>query len=213
MTSNNILPRKPYRPRKSDEEKQATAEAKKLRRKQYYLDNAERLREKSRLQMAEKRAAVKVKRRVSERKRDLAAAERLARETLTQMKRHREAQYLTLPCTASCDTSSTWRALEEQRLDREIAELFDSEQRGGRAVGASGDQNDGGHTAGAREHSTRISSGPPPLETVQRLRSVFSPPPDSNSPSPEPPGRMPSFLTKLGQAVGRDLAADTSGEE
>ncbi|KAK7022236.1 hypothetical protein R3P38DRAFT_2780298 [Favolaschia claudopus] len=132
--------------RKSLAAKQATAEARKQRRREYYAreyvglsffslfagnsrtNSAVKIRAKNRIHIAERRAAAKkleqdsIQQNIgSQKASDLAAAELLASETLAQMRAARAAQ-------ENFSKSPTLRAREseEQELDREISNLFEA---------------------------------------------------------------------------------------
>ncbi|KAJ6585960.1 hypothetical protein B0H19DRAFT_1060139 [Mycena capillaripes] len=162
----------------------------KKRRREYYAKNAERIREQSRMKMAEKRAAVKAKRRKSDGPQNLAKAELAVAKTLTEM--------LEGKVVRTAAPSPQHQAQPEDDLGR------DSDSQGGGPgliyVSAHRGQQ---HTRSHDDRPTIIREDP---EVLAHQHSIFFLPRqreqlEGQSPTPEPEGPMPSFYDKLWAVV------------
>ncbi|KAK7022223.1 hypothetical protein R3P38DRAFT_2780284 [Favolaschia claudopus] len=192
--------------RKSNAAKQATAEAKKERRRQYYARDAEKIRQKNRIQIAQKRAIAKMKCSKSKPSRaetpqgpELTPAELAATETLAQMQAERAAQELGFHDPRG--NSPTSRSREEIDIDEEISALW---EEGERLCPSDSDDEEGtvdlgeGAKTGRNRDSLRARQRRR-LLLVQTLgpkcSSRHTPSPDP--PSPIPKQRLPSLYDKL----------------
>ncbi|KAK6995768.1 hypothetical protein R3P38DRAFT_3223211 [Favolaschia claudopus] len=184
--------------RKSEAAKQATAEARKKRRREYYARDAEKIREKNRIHIAERRAAAKRKRSGTAETRhqasELTAAELAASQTLAQMQVDRAIQ----------EKGGSGES-EEAAVDREITALWEEGEKQ-RELESEDEESDNSRETGetvavidveALRHrrATRIRRRQMADLLGARRLSRESPSPDP--PSPEPRAKMPSLYTAL----------------
>ncbi|KAK7008358.1 hypothetical protein R3P38DRAFT_2791168 [Favolaschia claudopus] len=213
--------------RKSNAAKQATAEARRQRRREAYALNAVKIREKNRIHIAERRAAAKLKKmngihKAANKKSpsDLAAAELAASQTLAQMQAVRAAQEDSLTML-----SPAYRRNEEQAVDREISELCEVGERQDEVADSSdegedsSDDDEEAAEAAMREMLEKSRSLRAIRQRrIRRLRILQSLGPRSssrNSPSPDPPSsspheRLPSLYDKL---CGLDVFTQKGGND
>ncbi|KAJ7731405.1 hypothetical protein B0H16DRAFT_1696726 [Mycena metata] len=217
------------RTRDSGSPKKTASEKKRLAAAAYYAKNADAIRERRRVQMAEKRAAIKAKRRRSDKPRakksktnphseqagghtvdTLSAAEREASETLASMRHSRPFQPEHREVDMAPVTTPTHARTLSPCYDyfgaayRESGNLSSDEESdyevGVRSISEVARHQD--RESFAYHSSRELEFGG---ERSRRLR--FETPEQSRSPSPAPGGpqqRMPSFYEKLDQHMRRD---------
>ncbi|KAJ6505091.1 hypothetical protein C8R45DRAFT_923392 [Mycena sanguinolenta] len=202
---------KPGRSRIASHQRRARAEARKQQRKEYYARNAERLREKSRAKMAEKRMAIKANHRKSDTKRPpkLTRAELAASQALAQMLKDKVTTMQSLQ--NSNNARDNIASESEAAVDKEIADLVDRGKYNKSLLEDSNSDADDSPSATVRadvfrsrsEHIIRYKSPAQSRPVIQmdgnRRKSLKGrlPTPMANSPSPEPEGPLPSLYEKL----------------
>ncbi|KAJ7828191.1 hypothetical protein B0H13DRAFT_1917193 [Mycena leptocephala] len=207
-----------------------SAEDKKQRQREWYAKkdySAVRIREKSRVQAAEKRAAIKAKRRKSDkprtRQRKFTSDELIASAALTQMREQKElpaAQRGAVSQTDTVDTPhpnaggfTTIQDLLEQGAEAQPSEPESSSEDEDLDVGVGVSATSDG-VAITKDNISAMSGSEIRIRVqelkAKRRRRLRLPTPTSNSPSPEPEGPLPSFYEKLWRTVAKKAHPDTS---
>ncbi|KAJ7928227.1 hypothetical protein B0H13DRAFT_1860667 [Mycena leptocephala] len=195
-------------------------EDRKARRREYYAKNVERLREQSRIRMAEQRAAVKAKRRKSDilRRSSLTTAERTASKALTEMLEKKAARLAAQSdevdseaepeqdsgiegCVPQSDSrmgAASIMSDAETTIDREIGDLVEQVVEVERTESEPSESEEEGDDGGSATNSnvTPVSAHQIRAQAL-KYQSLRLSTPTPNSPSPEPEGPMPSLYEKL----------------
>ncbi|KAF7373740.1 hypothetical protein MSAN_00585100 [Mycena sanguinolenta] len=164
-----------------DDKARARTEARKQQRREFYARNAERLREKSRAKMAEKRHD----------------GNKIASQALAQMLK---VKTTTLQSSSARADIAKENEVNEAAVDREIAALVEQGKF----------SSDNGDSDADNEISLSMIGADVSTDRTERVMQCKSPnwrqslkwrlpTPVENSPSPEPEGRLPSLYDKLFQ--------------